>query len=260
MAVLSPLLDVGIALLFIAGSPSVGYVILRSTIVSSAYWHGWKRLAGATALGGVWSVSVLNVFSPLAQQTISIVQLVDYAAYAGGGLFLLTGLVSVTNRLFISRALSAYFNAHPSYANAKSSSSTPASNTFKRPPIHEGPSGRAFVDAMYKPSQLRAPVSAPLPAELGEPTLENDVLSLLKEENLTTQTRAKPKPTSGEVGISDLLGEPRSAKRSPMQDLGEMAGFEETLAQLQRDLKDFNENVTKTHVRVRKKMSDEKNE
>lgn len=255
MAILSTPIDLGAALLFIAGSPSVGYIILRSTIVSSAYWHGWKRLAGASAIGGAWSISVIGIFSPLAQQSISIIPLVDFAAYAGGGLFLLTGLVSVTNRIFLSRALSAYFHMHPSYAHAQDKTNSP---TFQRPTAPDGPSGRAFVDAMYKPSQLRAPVSAPLPRELGEPTLENDVLSLLKEENLERPARKNRSAGSGEIGMNDLLDKP--TRRSPMQDLGEMAGFEETLAQLQRDLKDFNENVTKPRVHGRKKMSDEKNE
>lgn len=248
MAILSSPLDLGVALFFIAGSPSVGYIVLRSTIVSSAYWQGWKRLTGASVIGGAWSISVLGIFSPLAEQSISVIPLVDFAAYAGGGLFLLTGLVSVTNRLFISRALSAYFLAHPAYASAPSKSPSPS---FQRPVPPDGPSGRAFVDAMYKPSQLRAPVSAPLPKELGEPTLENDVLSLLKEENIERPTRKRNSAESGEIDMNALLDKP--ARRSPMQDLGEMAGFEETLAQLQRDLKDFNENVTAPRAHRRKK-------
>ncbi len=235
MALFFPLLDMALGFLLLAGSPGIGYVVLRCIIISSKYWQGWKRLLAASMIGGVWSFSIFAILSPLMQTeaNVNVNVLVDYFAYAGIGLFALTTIASLSNRLIISRALASYFPAQPA-ENATA-------------PL---PRENAVGQMMYKPSQLRA-ASSKTPPAFSEPTLENDVLALLKEENFDANRKKAKKVSRGTDEISADNPEDKedqrvnTRKRAPMEDMGEFAGFEETLTQLKRDLKDFNENVAR---------------
>ncbi len=236
MALFFPLLDTGLGLLLLLGSPGIGYIILRCVIISSQYWQGWKRLLVASIIGGGWSYSIFSIVTPLMQTNVSVNILVDYFAYAGTGLFALTALASLSNRLIISRVLASYF---------------PARTTTGAPAPISNENGVGQM--MYKPSQLRA-ASTKTPLAFAEPTLENDVLSLLKEESFEGKKKTKKVSRDKDELVADnpddLDDAPtRERKRAPMEDLGEFAGFEETLTQLKRDLKDFNENVTRPTTR-----------
>jgi hypothetical protein len=240
MAVFFPGMDTIVGAIILLGSPAIGYIILRCISVSSKYWEGWKRLAGGTALGIGWSGGIFYVFQPLAQTNVSVPLVVEYFGYAGMGLFFLTALLSLTNRLVIARALAHYF---------------PREHAARASPTMESavPYGRAYAQLSYKPSQLRAPPSrAEKPLE--EPLVESgeDVLALLKEENFEAEEKTNRRNKGGEL-TADILDESERVhgkrKHAPMDDLGELAGFEETLAQLKRDLKDFNEDVTRPATR-----------
>lgn len=221
---------VGIALL--AGSPAIGYIVLRSVSASSKYWQGWKRMAGAALIGGGWWATHAYVFAPLTQSPVSVSTLMQYAAFSGGGLIVFTGVAALTNRLVIARALQSFMVTHSSNAGESNA------NAYESPV----PYGRAYGELSYKPSQMRAPASKSS-VVLEEPTIEKgeDVLSLLKEENFDAKKNMKPFQ-SGEWKAGEE-NERATGRRAPLRDLGEFEGFDETLAQLQRDLKDFNENV-----------------
>lgn len=249
MAILFPGMDTLVGVVILLGSPALGYIILRCISVSSKNWEGWKRLAGGTVLGVGWSGGIFYVFQPLAQTNVSVSLAVEYFGYAGMGLFFLTAILSLTNRIVIARALAHYFPREQSAHTSAMESAVPY--------------GRAYAQLSYKPSQLRAPASrAEKPLE--DPLVESgeDVLALLKEENFDAEekTNQREKESRREKGgelTSDILDESEHVhvkrKRAPMEDLGELAGFEETLAQLKRDLKDFNEDVTRPAPRRGKK-------
>jgi len=221
--------------ILLLGSPSIGYIILRCVSVSSAQWQGWKRMMAAAFVGGGWWAGNFIIMNPLLP-TLTVTRFVEYTAYLGGGLFMLTTLTSLTNRFVISRALQRYELTHARATSAYSSEKMDKT---------EGavPYGRAYGELSYKASQLRAP-STTFEKTLEEPMIEKgeDVLQLLKDENFQPP-QLKPFE-SGEWKAGEE--EPKTRPRAPMRNLGELEGFEETLAQLQRDLKDFNENVTGT--------------
>lgn len=239
MAIFFPALDSILGFLLVLGSPGIGYVVLRCVVVSSKHWLGWKRFLAGSMVGFSWSGMIFWIVLPLAQTNVKMSVLVEYFAYAGAGLFALTALASLTNRLILARVLANYFpvsmvnssGGNVSYPNPQTITTAKKQNMI------------------YKPAQLRASNSQQTPV-FEEPTLENDVLSLLKEENFEGKREKKRKISSEDDGL--LANEPdeddsstNTSKRSPMQDMGEFAGFEDTLAQLKRDLKDFNENVAR---------------
>ncbi len=237
MAVFFPALDSILGFLLVLGSPGVGYVVLRCVVMSSQYWLGWKRFLAASMVGFSWSGMIFWIVLPLAQTNVKMHVLVEYFAYAGAGLFALTALASLTNRLIFARVLAQYFPATIVSMNG-------GNGSHSNPSIIPSAKKQTMI---YKPSQLRASNAQQSPA-YEEPTLENDVLSLLKEENFEGKKEKKRKISSEDEEL--LANEPdedeessHTRKRSPMQDMGEFAGFEDTLAQLKRDLKDFNENV-----------------
>lgn len=249
MAVFFPALDSILGILLVLGSPGIGYVVLRCVVGSSKYWLGWKRFLAGSLVGFSWSGMIFWIVFPLAQTNVKMSVLVDYFAYAGAGLFALTALASLTNRLILARVLANYFPttmvSNGGNALSSATSSMPAAKK---------------QNAIYKPSQLRAS-NAQQPPAFEEPRLENDVLSLLKEENFEGKKEKKRKISPEEEELlahepDEDENTPHVRKRSPMQDMGEFAGFEDTLAQLKRDLKDFNENVARPAKR--RNHSDEK--
>lgn len=254
MAILFPSLDSAIGILFMVGSPGIGYVILRCVVISSKYWKGWKRLVGASTLGAGWFGGIFYIFNPLIHAGAAIPLLIENFAYAGMGLFLLTAIASLTNRLIIARALANYF------PRAGKNAPSPAFESAV-------PYGRGYNEMTYKPSQLRAPPSR-VEKTFEQPVMEKgeDVLALLKEENFEQgKKKHKPftsgewKPEGGEEEIEEEENEHVNVrKHTPMEDLGEFEGFEETLAQLKRDLKDFNENVAGPTKRAHHRLIGEK--
>jgi hypothetical protein len=189
-------------------------------------------MAAATMLGGGWWAGNYVFMTPLFP-TLTIIQFVEYAAYLGSGLFLLTTITSLANRLIIARAL-----RHYGLVNVHTAAKASTTQARGEEPV---PYGRAYGELSYKASQLRTPTTK-LEKTLEEPTIEKgeDVLQLLKEENF--QPKHQKPFESGEWKAGEEEQKPRT--QAPMRDLGEFEGFEETLAQLQRDLKDFNENVS----------------
>lgn len=176
MAIFFPALDMILGFLILTGSPGIGYVVLRCVVISSKYWQGWKRLVVASVIGVGWALTIFWIFSPLLQTSVRPSVIAEYFAYAGAGLFFLTALASLTNRLIISRALASYFPR------------TISTTSSRAPSIPAALRGKE--QTIYKPAQLRAhPTNTPSPFQ--EPTLENDVLSLLKQENFDAHQKEK---------------------------------------------------------------------
>ncbi len=216
-------------IMVVIGSPSLGYVVLRCISPLSPLWKAWKRFAASLGIGaGIGIVGLLIVFPVFTNPTASE-RIMEYAAIGGIGLFILTGMVSIFFRMMVHPALSS--NPQPESVSATQSFVAPSAKKQTPAPL-------------YKLSQVRANVPIPKnkPA-LEEPTLENDVLALLKQE----ESEANPSPRT-----QSSKQVPPERVRRPMSELSDFGGFDETLAQLKRDLKDFNESVsapTKKHAR-----------
>ena len=230
MAFLFPGFDVVLGFLALLGSPSLGYVVLRSASASSSSWNAWKRLVGGGVIGIGWLGIVFILLLPMLPTPIFPSQLAEFAGVAGIGLFLLTGMTGLVTRTIL----------HPALLEG-----IPGRAPF--PAMKEETMGKQNPSpSLYKPSQLRAkmpPASSPARETMEAPVLENDVLSLLKEENEAEQQTPQKAPSP--------------PKMAPMGQLSDFGGFDETLAQLKRDLKEFNESVSSPHSR--KKTTEKEN-
>jgi hypothetical protein len=223
MAILSPVGDLVLAGLGILGSPAIGYIVVRTAIASSSEWKGWKRLLVSLAVGIGWVSLLLGVVSPIGQTTVSVLQLAEIGFIAGMGGILLVGLVAAATRL--SHCLLHF--------------KTSVGVVHTAPKVSPQETAKAVPKKKTTKPVLAAPEKQEAGAErLEAPVIENDILDLLKEET------------------SDRLEKKKMQQKPPVErieeDLSKTAeelGFEDTIAQLKRDLKEFNESVGKEHKR-----------
>lgn len=237
MALVSSLLDPILGTLLLVGSPTLGYITLRSAFSTAPSWVTWKRLAASGTIGIAWSV--LLIVTVLVQGEISTPE--RWAESTALWAVLLT-LFVVAARLSTRALVRAGILSATPLVQPNPTPSTPSRAPRKDYTVPTTP--RPVMET-YKPSQLRANlppekpvVNAPLPheKELEAPVLENDVMDLLREGR---PVKKKPKKEA----IDFDTEENASPKQSPMSELSDFAGFEDTLAQLKKDLKDFNESV-----------------
>ncbi len=244
MTVLSPLLDSIGGIFFLLGSPSLGYLVLRSVFASSSKWKGWKRLGFSVLIGGGWSLLLgIIFFPPHANERIFPSQLAEFFWVSGMGFILFTGIVSLVNRGIWNRLIHPW---QPVALSASPAETKPAPVATPKPvqPVDTNittlssenlpESFSSKEGRVYKPSQLKTRQAEKRETRgvqsqpLGE---EGDALELLREEQAR---EGPPSPTNQAL---------KPERRLPMSELSEFSGFEETLAQLKRDLKDFNESV-----------------
>lgn len=228
MTFFSPIADAGLALVFILGSISVGYAGARWIYPPVKSWKGWKRVLLGSGIGIIWSILVVSTFSGTTQ-TFPIAAFAEFFAFMGMGLILIMGISALAARV-----------AHGVLVHGLSVSSAvvrtlPKNNQPTQPmPQREF---AANTPSMIKPAALRAPPdSKTLPRSvMEEPVLENDVMGMLRDEE-----EAKSPPEKSQSAPTPS---------APMSELGDFVGFEDTLAQLKRDLKDFNDSMNKEHNR-----------
>ncbi|MFH0970713.1 MAG: hypothetical protein V1776_04620 [Candidatus Diapherotrites archaeon] len=223
MSLISPVLDLVIGAILVIGSLSVGYGGFRWMYPPSRFWKGWKRVGAGGIIGIVWSVLLIIVLLPAVNSTNESVSLImEFSAWSGIGLVFLFGCTAAATRV-----------VHRMVSHQPFASSIPHPSSF--------PS--RFHSNVQKPSQIRPSqkqITEDRTIEL--PTIENDVMDMLKE----TKTNTLYSPSKGNHAFP--LEE--TAPRSP--DFGDFSGFEDTLVQLQRDLKEFNENVSKKQRKEKK--------
>lgn len=228
MTLFSPVADAGLALVLILGSISIGYTGLRWIYPPLKSWKGWKRMAVGSLIGMGWSIAVVGTFSPTqASTTFPLAALVEFFGFMGMGLILVMGITALSTRV-----------AHRVLIHGMSVPQAMTQN-----PLRENNSERSFNAQLEKnqnqspeKNNPRAPYAKIVPASaMEEPVLENDVMSILRDEEKSKKPARKNQTPE--------LDEPKS----PMSELNDFAGFEDTLAQLKRDLKDFNESMSKTH-------------
>jgi hypothetical protein len=191
---------------------------------------GWKRTGAGFLLGAGWSIAVVGTFSPtLGSSSFPLAALVEFFGFMGLGLILLMGITALSTRV-----------AHRVLVHGMS-----VPQAMTQTPSCTSEREESRMDSRENNPSKGKPSAKPLPAYtktvpasvMEEPVLENDVMSVLREEENSKR------PT--QRGQAPELDEPKS----PMSELNDFAGFEDTLAQLKRDLKDFNESMNKTHGR-----------
>ena len=218
MTVLSPILGGALALLLLAGSPSFGYILIRFAFPFTSNWLGWKRALVAGVVGLVWSAMLIVVLLPALQGEMISSQSIGEWAWWGGLGILIIALIT-RGAVFVSlRGLS-----HPAMME------NAVANATNYSPSKKFQSEESV--AVYKPSQIRPSMVKQTPqSQMEEPILENDVLDLLKEE------APEQAPTEREEQLS---------AQPQMVEFGTSENFEDTLEQLKKDLKDFNESMNK---------------
>lgn len=226
MTLFSPIADVGLALVLILGSISIGYTGIRWIYPPLKSWKGWKRMAAGALIGMSWSIAVVGTFAPTqTSTTFPLAALVEFFGFMGMGLILVMGITALSTRV-----------AHRVLVHGMS-----VPQAMTQTPSRGEESERSYNAQLGKnqpeKNNPRTPTYAKtVPASvMEEPVLENDVMSVLRDEE------ESKKPAKKAQAIE--LDEPKS----PMSELNDFAGFEDTLAQLKRDLKDFNESMSKTH-------------
>ncbi|MEK6970668.1 MAG: hypothetical protein AABW68_03145 [archaeon] len=227
MALFTPIADAGMALVFILGSVSIGYTGARWIYPPLVSWKGWRRVGVGSLLGVAWSVSVIGVFIPAADGiSFPLPSFVEFFGFMALGFLFLMGIATfswwITHRVLVHGMMipSPARTSFNGEMEEDATSSLDKNSTFPVKPI----ASRSFSG-----TKNPAPV-------MEDPVVENDFLSLLKEENTGKRSNA-PIPKTPPPAVS------------PMSQLDDFAGFEDTLAQLKRDLKDFNENMNQTRTR-----------
>lgn len=220
MTVLSPIIGGAVALLLLIGSPSFGYILIRFAFPFTSNWLGWRRAIAAGMVGLAWSGMLIVALLPALQgESISPQSIGEWVWWGGLGI-LIIALITRGAVHFSLRGLS-----HPSMVG--NSPSGPSSNRSSEMRFDKEESA-----PMYKPSQIRpSVVKQSLQNQMEEPILENDVLDLLKEESPAKQPAR-----------SSIREDAHSS--SQMVEFGTSENFEDTLEQLKRDLKDFNESMS----------------
>lgn len=270
MALFFPVLDWAVAAAWVVGSPALGYIVLRTAWPSSQTWNGPARAAASVMLGVSWSFLALTALAPGVANSVSLSpnQIAEFAGALGMGIILLTLLASLLTRFVWYRFVSPWNPglmtpaAFSDSANEKSfsprvppiSSTNMRSTPALRAPVIETESSLAQSQSaptparVYKPSQLKLPparsetqpvnASAPKkysPPPAGSSGSDEEVLGLLRDEAAS----------EGKTIARSVISEEH---RAPLSNLGEFAGFDATLIQLKRDLKDFNASM-ETHSR-----------
>jgi hypothetical protein len=153
--------------------------------------------------------------------TIPISLLAEFFAYAGLGLILVMGIATVAARV-----------VHITVQRTGQMQEGISAQTL-HPPLFTSPKME-----IYKPSQLRTASGKKTTdsASMEEPVLENDAMDILRAESDSQKRTIKKGQTPAQPPT-----------HAPMSELSDFSGFENTLAQLKRDLKDFNESMKKTH-------------
>ncbi|MEK6902722.1 MAG: hypothetical protein AABX02_04010 [archaeon] len=225
MSAFSPVFDLALALLVVVGSPSLGYILIRFAFPFTSTWLGWKRAVTAGIVGIGWSVLLIVIALPAVQgEKISPALIGEWAWWGGLGImgvaFLSRGVVHMSMRGL----------ARPTFSGAEAPmhEKTNVSSKSNRPAQNEWSEEKTPV---YKPSQIRPSMNTNPKEEMDEPILENDVLELLKEE--------KPESNKGTSSENE-------ESNPQLVEFGRAESFEDTLEQLKRDLKDFNESMTQS--------------
>ena len=177
-------------------------------------------------IGMGWSLAVVGTFAPTqSNNSFPLAALVEFFGYMGMGLILVMGITALSTRV-AHRVL--VHGMSVSEAVTQSPPRRSGAFEYKEPieknTLAEKKSPRTPAYAKTVPSSV-----------IEEPVLENDVLSVLRDEE------GSKKPTKKTQTPEE------DTPKSPMSELNDFAGFEDTLAQLKRDLKDFNETMSKTH-------------
>ncbi len=230
MTLFSPVADAGLALLLIFGSISIGYTGIRWIYPPLKSWKGWKRMVAGGLIGMGWSIAVVGTFAPTQNSdSFPLAALVEFFGFMGMGLILVMGLTALSTRV-----------AHRVLVHGMS-----VTQAVTQSPPRTKEEGRSFEKLNQSEKTISMEKNNPrityaktVPASvMEEPVLENDVMSVLRDEEESKKPSQKVRTP------------PADEPKSPMSELNDFAGFEDTLAQLKRDLKDFNESMSKTHPR-----------